>query len=567
MAAPSLWERPVYRDTGLSYFARQARNHRYDAEAQNVYGYALIQARRPDEAVEWLERAVKVGPLVPAYHTNLAAALHQVGQWDRAMWHANRAYELDCTNVMSAVNVGAFHYWLGETAEAAEWFEKAIRIDQKHWHSWWMWLFMLDFLPISAEKALAARKKFSDAFETPLKPHWPKHKNTPDPERKIRIGLTGGDFRQHSSSYMWGPIFEHLDRDRFELFSYAHLTHVDALTDWFRKGSEGWRDITDCHDDRMLADQILTDEIDVLLDMGTFSEHSHLMAHLYKPAPVQVTAWGHLTGTGLQCMDAVLVDPVMVPSGYEWEMTERPAYVLYALGWYVPKQHIELGDRPDRPLTFGYLGRIQKLDDPTVALWADLLHAYPESRLLLKDAAYMHARAATRTHERFEAWGIDATRVELRGMSNRDDHLATYRDVDVALDPLPQGGGATTLEALMMGVPTVTLRGERLVRRVSASTVTMAGHPDWVAENAAEYVEIAGRLLASRGPVLRDEFLASHICDGKARTRAFEDAVRGLWREWCAKQTEGLEPSTTGYVFQTPSLLPTQPFRASDAGK
>lgn len=502
-----------------------------------MYGYALIKEGRPAEAVEWLERAVKLGPLVSAYHTNLAAGLHQVGQWNRALWHAHRAYELDPTNVLSAVNVGAFYYWLGEIPESVTWFEKAIRIDPTHWHAWWMWLFMLDFTPISAADALAARKKFAEQFETPLKPFWPKHSNTPDPEKRIRIGLTGGDFRQHSSSYMWGPIFEHIDRKRFELFSYAHLTHVDPLTDWFRKASNGWRDITQCHDDRMLADQIEQDQIDVLVDLGTFSEHSHLMAHLYKPAPVSLTAWGHLTGTGLDCIDGVLVDPVMMPEGSEWETTEQPLRVPFALGWYVPKHHIELGDRPDRPLTFGYLGRIQKLDDPTVALWSELLHAYPDSRLLLKDSAYMQERAATRTLERFEAWGINPARIELRGMSDRDTHLATYRDVDVALDPLPQGGGATTLEALMMGVPTVTLRGERLVRRVSASTVTVAGHPDWVAENAEEYVQIAGRLLAERGQALRDQFLSSHICDGRARTRSFESAIRSLWHDWCTTQS------------------------------
>ncbi len=189
-----------------------------------------------------------------------------------------------------------------------------------------------------------------------------------------------------------------------------------------------------------------------------------------------------------------------------------------------------------QPLTFGYLGRIQKLDDPTVALWADLLHVHPESRLILKDAAYAQERSAVRTRERFETWGVDPKRIDLRGPSDRGVHLATYRDVDVALDPLPQGGGATTLEALMMGVPTVTLRGERLVRRVSASTVTMAGHPEWVAENAEEYVQIAGRIGAERGPALRKQFLASHICDGAARTRAFERAVRGLWKSWVDRQ-------------------------------
>lgn len=537
MTSPALLTRPSQED-GLSHFERAARTQRYNGDAQHDYGFALLTTGRAAEALEWLQRAVDRDPLNAAFHTNLAAALHQTGDWNRGIWHATRAYELNFMEPMAAFNVGSFHYWLGEIEDALLWYDKAIAINPRHWQAWWSHLFMLDFLPVSAEKALEERRKFATIFEAPLKPFWPKHTNIPDPERKIRLGLTGGDFRQHSSSYMWGPIFEHLDRERFEIYSYAHQSIQDPLTDWFRKGSEGWRDISRCPDDRLVAEQIRRDGVDVLIDLGTYGENSHLMAHLYKPAPIGMTAWGHMTGTGLDSLDALLIDRIMVPPDRQWEMTERAAYVPYAMGWYVPRasERIELGERPDRPLTFGYLGRIQKLDGPTVALWADILHQYPESRLLLKDAAYAQERAATRTVERFETWGIDPTRIELRGPSGRGEHLETYRDVDVALDPLPQGGGATVLESFMMGVPTVTLRGERLVRRVGASTITMAGHPEWVADTIDEYVEIAGRLLQYRGTALRDEFLASHICDGAVRTRAFEGAVRGLWRDWCAKQ-------------------------------
>lgn len=538
MASPALLlPRGSSHDDPLARLAREAGRRRLDPVAQHDYGFALLTSGHQAESVEYLERAVRLAPNNHAYHTNYAAALHQVGRWNEGLWHATRAYELNRNAVKAAINVAGFYYWFGETEEAVRWYDRAIEIDPGHWQAHWMRLFMLDFLPISAERALAERRAFSDAFEPALMPSWPKHRNSPDPERQLRIGFTGGDFRQHSSSYMWGPLFEYIDWDRFRVYAYAHTTRPDAYTAWFQGQVNGWRDVSECHDDRILAEQIVADRIDVLVDLGTFSENAHLGAHLYKPAPVGLTAWGHLTGTGLRCMDGLLVDEIMVPRDRTWEMTERPAYVPYAMGWAKTPEAPEILPRPERPLTFGYLGRIQKLDDPTVALWADLLHAYPESRLILKDVAYMQERSATRTLERFEAWGIDPRRIELRGGSDRVTHLQTYHDVDVALDPLPQGGGATTLEALQQGVPTVTLRGERLVRRVSASTVTVAGHPDWVADTAAEYVEIAGRIVKDRGPALSAEFLASYICDGKARTRGFEDVVRELWRGWCREQT------------------------------
>ena len=526
-----------HQDDPLVRLARAARNNVLDAEAQHAYGYALLLSGRIAEALEPLERAIRLRPESAGAHTNYGAALHQVGRWNEGFEHAVRAYELNQT-ATAALNVAGFYYWFGETETAVEWYDTAIALDAGHWPAYWMRLFMLDFLPISAERALAERRAFSDIFEPDLVPHWPRHRNTPDPEKRIRIGFAGGDFRQHSSSYFWGEIFQYLDRERFELFAYAHISFRDPYTDWFEKATNGWRDITQCSDDRILADQICRDEIDVLVDLGTFSEHAHLGAHLYKPAPVSLTAWGHLTGTGLRAIDGVLVDPIMLPEDRQWETTERPLYVPYAMGWPVPKHQCpDLVPRPERPLTFGYLGRIQKLDDPTVALWSDLLKAYPESRLILKDVAYVQPRSATRTLRRFEAHGINPARVELRVGSDRMTHLACYADCDVVLDPLPQGGGATTLEGLMMGVPTVTLRGERLPRRVSASTVTVAGHPEWVAETPAEYVQIAGHVALQGGPQVRAEFFKSHICDGAARTRAFEAAVRELWTSWCDKQT------------------------------
>jgi protein O-GlcNAc transferase len=537
VANPLLLTRP---DSTLAGLARSARNNRLSVSAQQDYGLALLTAGQVDEAMPYLEQASRLELGNADHHINLSAACHRMMDWPRAYWHAAEAHRLAPVNPLATNNMAALHLFWGEIEHGVEWYQKTLELDPSNWVIWTNWLFALDFLPLTPEDALRARGVFNTVHQQPLKAHWPRHRNNPDPERKLRIVFTGGDFRAHSASYMFGTVYEHLDRDRFEIVTYADLTTQDQVTDWFKSASNGWRNVTGWTEE-LIARAVQRDEIDVLIDLGSFTDKAHLYVHMLKPAPLSISAWGHLTGTGVDCMDGLLVDRVMLPEDRAWEVTETPCYVPFALGFTAPKDHVEIEPKPEgTPLTFGYLGRIQKLSDPTIALWADLLHATPGSRLILKDGTFRQERTRLRMHERFEAWGIDPARIELRLESSRPEHMAVYNELDVSLDPITQSGGATTLESLWMGTPSVAMNDAngRMVSRISASTLTAAGHPEWAARDAAEYVELAQRIGAEGGHGLRDEFLASAACDNVGRTRGFEDAVRGLWRSWCSKQKE-----------------------------
>lgn len=530
------FDAPAPEIVNLPQLAREARNNRYDAGLQQNYGLALIRAGRAEASLVWLEAALQLQPENAAHHVNLSSTYRRLERdWHRAYWHAAEAHRLDPSSPLATHNLAAVHLHWGEVEEAAAWYRKTLDLDPSHWAIWFNWLYALDFLPISAEEARRARAEFNAAIQAPLRGGWMRHENDPDPDRRLRIGFVGGDFRAHSASAIFAPILEHLDRERYEVICFADAWQYDDLTDWFEGIADTWNDVSSLTDPQLAA-LIRHDRVDVLIDLGAFTQKSRLMAHLAKPAPLSVTAWGNLVGTGLDCMDGILIDRVILPEDRRHEVTETPCYVPYALGFTPPNDAVEIHPREDgAPLVFGYLGRVQKITDPTVALWAELLHAYPGSQLLLKDGAYGEERVATRTRERFEAWGINPDRVELRYHTPRPEHLAAYNDVDVSLDPISQSGGTTPLEALWMGTPSVALcdPSARFVSRLSASSLSAAGRPEWVAKNVHEYVEIAGRIAGQGGPALRESFLASGACDSAGRTRAFEDAVRELWRGWC----------------------------------
>ncbi len=129
-----------------------------------------------------------------------------------------------------------------------------------------------------------------------------------------------------------------------------------------------------------------------------------------------------------------------------------------------------------------------------------------------------------------------AERLEFLGwVADGPSHLSTYQRVDVALDPFPYNGTTTTCEALWMGVPVVTLRGDRHSGRVGHSLLAAAGLPEWVADSEADYLRIALGLvsdpagLASCRRELRGRLAASPLLDGRVFTRTMQELFRRLW--------------------------------------
>jgi protein O-GlcNAc transferase len=185
--------------------------------------------------------------------------------------------------------------------------------------------------------------------------------------------------------------------------------------------------------------------------------------------------------------------------------------------------------------TFGCFNNLLKINGAVIDLWSAILAAVPQSRLYLKTAQLDDEAVRHNIADEFVARGIDRLRLRLAGGSPRHELLAAYNDVDIALDPFPFGGGTTTLEALWMGVPTITLRGDRFVGRVGESVLTTLGLTELVAVDPSAYlaaaVALAGdadRLAALRAG-LRQDLITSPLCDAASFARDLESAYRAMW--------------------------------------
>jgi predicted O-linked N-acetylglucosamine transferase (SPINDLY family) len=385
------------------------------------------------------------------------------------------------------------------------------------------------------------RKRWDAAHGARWHKQW-THPNVPNPERRLRVGYVSADIWGKSSIKVFGGMLTRYDRSAFDVYVYSNAKGKDdKFTDLFKQNVTVWRDIVGLSDDAA-TDLIRKDQIDILVDLSGHSSGHRLLVFARKPAPIQVTAWGYASGTGMRAMDVFLTDPVMVPPQDKQYFAEEIRYLPCVVGAFFNEQFPDVNELPALSagtITFGCFNRLMKVTEETYRVWAEILLATPNSKLILKTPETVAAQA--RVIENFTKAGVDTERIIMLGGTAWYEHMQAHHQLDLALDPFPHGGGVTSLESLMMGVPVVTLLWPTMAGRVTASIMTALGLPDWIAKTREQYIELAIQKardlqsLAALRKQLRSIFTSSVMGDQVAYTRAVEQEYRKLWKEWCEK--------------------------------
>mgnify|MGYP001076071199 CR=1 FL=1 len=363
-----------------------------------------------------------------------------------------------------------------------------------------------------------------------------------DPQRRVRVGYVSPDFREHSVASFIEPVLRQHDRSRFEVCCYSSLPTPDETTLRIRASVDVWRDIHKLSDGEA-ARLIRDDRIDILVDLSGHTSGGRLGIFAARPAPLQMTWMGYPNTTGLGAIDYRITDGVADPAGEEAWYSEALMRLDGCFLCYQPDPDTpEVAPLPalaNGHVTFGSFNNFSKINPGVLQLWSEVLKQVPGSRLLLKCPALTDAFVQRRVSDALQALGIGAERVDLLGHTRtRQDHLALYARVDIALDTFPYNGTTTTCEALWMGVPVVTLSGRHHAGRVGASLLKAVGHPEWIAATAENYVRTATGLAADLDAlqairaVLRRDVAASKLCDATGFVRRIETAYRDIWRCW-----------------------------------
>jgi dTDP-4-amino-4,6-dideoxygalactose transaminase/predicted O-linked N-acetylglucosamine transferase (SPINDLY family) len=557
-----------------------------NAETYSNLGLLLKESRRHDDAITVLQRALELDPKRPDAHNNMAVTLLDMNRLPEAEASARAAVALDPKNALAWNTIGVALMGQSRMAGAVDAYRRVLKLEPNNAGVHSNMLFgMSQMEDIDAKALFAEHLRYADRVEAPLRKKWRAHANGRDPQRQMRIGFVSGDLRHHAVASFIEPIFERLaGRPGVALYGYHNHVLTDHVSERFKGYMAQWRDVVGLDDDA-LAQRIRDDGIDILVDLSGHTAHNRLPVFARKPAPLQATWIGYPGTTGLQAMDYYLTDRNILPPGqFDGQFTETLVHLPVSAPVQPALDSAPINELPalkNGHITFGSFNRISKIGRNVVATWGKLLRALPDSTLLL--GGVPPGGVADQILGWLVEEGVDAARVRTHPRCQLKEYLALHNQVDINLDAFPYSGGTTTLHALWMGVPTLTLSGDTAAGRQTTCILEHTGLQQYIAHDAEDFLRkglaVCADLdgLAALRAGLRDKFalpssdFMTQIADGVERS------LRMMWARWCdglpaasfevaaAKPEAAHEPAAAQppiYVTQ-PAMPPLKDFVAS----
>ncbi len=512
------------------------------------------------EAIKAYRLATQQQTNIASPHSCLAAALRKVGEFSEGLLCASHALTLEPENAeCMAVRAGML-LSLGDHVGALYDFRRAIDTRRGNYKDAHQSLLMcLQYLPgISPEKLYEEHLDWA-RIHSGLPATYDKLKTLPTiksatttasagglSKRRIHIGFVSGDLGAHPVGYFTAKLFESIDRDRFAVHVYSDRLGEDWLNTRLRSMVEKWYDTAHMAD-KALHQQIETDQIEILIDLAGHTAQNRLLLFAKRSAPVQISWAGYVGTTGLEQMDYLLADRFHIPPELENHYLERVLRMPHGYVSYTsPPDAPDIGPLPmiaNGYATLGAMCNPAKVNEEVLQRWGQILCQLPDSRMHLCYNGWPDPGNQKRVEQVFASYGCE-NRTDYHQTSGAASLMHHYNQIDIALDTFPYSGGLTTIEAMWMGVPTITWPQSTFAGRHSLSHLSNVGLLQCIADTAQKYVEIAVAMakqvevLVELRRTLRDRVSQSPLCDGPAFARSFESLMEG-----CLEQVSQLPGS------------------------
>ncbi|MBU2537297.1 MAG: tetratricopeptide repeat protein [Proteobacteria bacterium] len=517
------------------------------AEIYGNLGNTLKAQGRIAEAITSYQQALLLKPTSASAYNNLGNLLQKQGRLAEAEACLRRALEINPDYIEAHSNIGNVLKDQGLLDEAVASYRQALLLKPDYASAHSNLLLTIQYLnTFTPMEIFNEHQRYAEHFEAPLRCDWQPHQNSPDPERRLRVGYVSGDFCNHAVAFFIEPILASHDKSQVEIYCYYNNTKRDGHTERMTANADHWLVCMGMNDEE-LTRQIRSDGIDILIDLSGHTAHNRLPVFAKKPAPVQATWIGYAGTTGLTAMDYRITDAYMDPPGLtERYHTEKLIRLPDTVAAYRPEpgcpQVNPLPALKSDELIFASLNNPTKINPGVTALWARLLTALPHARLMLGNAA--EGGIQQRLIELFGAAGIAAERLILQPRMPIVDYLALHHHIDLALDPFPYNGGTTTYHSLWMGVPVITLAGEQMVSRCGVAILSRIGMHEFITHSEEEYLQRAIELAQDLPGLnrirqsLREQMSGTNCKPGNI-THHLEAAYRDMWRRWCKGERQG----------------------------
>lgn len=513
-----------------------------NADAHNNLGIAYFEIGFRDDAKEEFKSATMILPDHAEAWKNLGKAIRDTGgNPELAARCFRKALSIAPDFDDAWMMLGTTYLDRGRSVEAVKYFQKSLDMNPNNCNTHSILLFAMNYILQFSQKDLFLESlKWNENHASGITRMQHAIRTDQHQIKRLRIGYVSGDFKRHPVGYHLLPVLAAYDRERFEVYCYAALSEQDDLTEKMQGYVTEWRDISKLSDDDAAA-LICNDRIEILVDLSGHTGGNRLIVFASKPAPVQVSWLGYFNTTGVKAIDYLISDETTIPPEEEQWFSEKVIRLPGSRFCYAPPEYappvIEPPVLKNGAITFGSFNNIAKLTPEVIELWSRVLMAVPDSRLIIKWSTLSRKKVRDRLFRQFARHGVNSERLSLRGKSPHADMLKEYGDIDIALDPFPFSGGMTSCEALWMGVPVVTLLGDKPAGRQTAGFLRTIGLPEWVTMSPEQFISQAQLAASDYGQLkllrfgLRGRMTASTLCDGVSFTRNLEALYCQMIRE------------------------------------
>ena len=514
-------------------------------DAHNNLGIVFEELGDYQRAMICYQKILEIQPNYMSTYYNLGNVLNKLGNYQKAINYYEKTIQIQPDYVDAYFNLANTLKELGEFQKAVNCYQKALEYKPDYVDAHHNILFNLLYFDKADPKYMLSKAK---EFRYSLKPINDdlllKHQFNFKP-KKLIIGFVSGDFRQHPIGYFLLDTLKHLKEKNLELIAYSNFQKKDNLSFRLKSHFSNWHEISNLNNMEVI-NQVRKDGIHILIDLSGHTDSNRLPIFINRPAPVQITWGGHSGGsTGIPEIDYVIGDPHVIPIKDAEHFTEKIFHLPNIwMCFTAPEFEVIIKELPaikNGYITFGSFNNLLKINEGVISLWSRILKAIPKSKIFLKTKALNNLYLKKKIISNFEKNNINSNSVILEGNSPYKESLASYNKVDIALDSFPFSGCITTFEAIWMGVPVLTKKGNAFVSRQTESINYNIGMSDWIAKDNDEYVSKATQFALNLEKLteirvnLRKKALDSPAFNTSLFAEHFNNALWKMWNNFISK--------------------------------
>ncbi len=514
--------------------------------AHNNLAIILCLMGAHEDAVNSANTALSLNPASPEAYNNLANALCKLGRLEAATEALKQALIGRPDDAETYSNLARILLLQGKVKQSFANHRRSLELQPKLSGAHSLLLYTMNYsLEFSRDEIFKAHIDWSEKHRSD-NGQQQKHHNTAEPERRLRIGYVSPDFRGHSVAFFLEPILTHHNQTTFEVYCYSDTFNVDQTTRRMQQRSSHWRHCCGLSDSDV-TQMIIDDRIDILIDLAGHTDNNRMTLFAMQPAPVQVSYLGYPNTTGLASIQYLITDNYCDPApemdAYYSEKLCRMPNTFFC--YQAPKNCPPVSPTPalkNGYITFASFNNLAKIGADVIKRWAGVLKAVPDSKMLIQCLSLNDLPTRIHFETLFVAHGINADRIEFSAAKDLDTYLSGHADVDIILDTFPWNGHTVSCHALWMGVPVISLAGNRHSSRMGASILSNLGLNNCIANSEATFIAAATALsqdiqqLQNLRQELRPRMQASKLCNGEEFTQLLEQQYRHMWQQWCNNQ-------------------------------